>query len=377
MLDLLKFKTKTQVQLFMVIMFLSLFGQVMVFSASSYLNPYNYFFKQFAFWILGLFVMYKMMGMDYQNLRYKGFALIMIAAILLIAVLFMPSVKGATRWLGWSIFKFQPSEFAKLAIIIYAADFLSRKPENQIKDFWRGFFPIICVLGLIAILILIEPDMGTALLLVIIGSIMCLIAGMKLNHFLFVLPLGVPLIIKEILENKHQQGRLTSFLEKLMNHRNISYDTGWQITQSLISIGSGGFFGKGLGNGMQKYGFLSDCHTDFIFPVICEELGFIGAFILIVTFIYLIWLGFKIATHSMDLFACLLATGVTVMMASQICINLGMSVSFLPTKGMPLPFISYGGSSMFFMMAAAGLLLNVAQYIPDYDPDSVKRKSIR
>jgi cell division protein FtsW len=220
-------------------------------------------------------------------------------------------------------------------------------------------------MGLISCLVLIEPDMGTAVLLFIIGMVLCLIAGMKLRHFALMCPFGLTILLYEIFKNKHQLDRIMVYFDFLLNPHIIRHDAGYHVSQSLLTIGSGGIMGLGLGKGMQKFGYLPDCHTDFIFAIICEELGMIGAVAILLIFGFLIWQGVRVALFSSELFASLLAAGVTAMIAAQVAINMGMATSLLPAKGMPLPFISYGGSSVLFMLIAVGILLNVSQYMPE------------
>ncbi len=371
---MIEFKTRTQMYIFFTTFALIIIGLVMVTSSSVYLgertyhNPYYFLFRQLTWIGIGLVGMFWIMKKDYQSFRSHSFMFVLIAAVLLICV-FIPGIgkriNGANRWMGWGLFQIQPSEFAKLVLIVYLSDFLSRKPEHQIKDAIKGFLPILAVMGLISFLVLKEPDLGTAGLLFILGTVLCLVAGMRYTHFILILPLTIPYLIYEILQHSHQKSRIMVYFEILTNPRTVRYDEGYNVWQSLVTIGSGGFWGKGLGAGLQKYGYLPECHTDFIFPVICEEWGFLGALIVISLFVFLIWQGIQVAIRSTELYSSLLATGITAMITAQLCINLGMSSGLLPAKGMTLPLVSYGGSSLLFTMIGLGLLMNVAQYVPE------------
>jgi cell division protein FtsW len=380
---MIEFKTRTQMRIFIVTFALIIIGLVMVTSASVYLgdrvyhNYYYFLFRQLAWMGMGMIGMFWIMKKDYQSFRSHSFLFVLFSLILLICV-FIPGVgrkiNGANRWIGYGFFQLQPSEFAKLVLIIYLSDFLSRKADQQIKDPLKGFLPILVVMGLISLLVLKEPDLGTAGLLFILGTVLCLIAGMKLTHFIFILPLTIPYLIYEIMHHAHQKSRILVYFQILTNPRTVRYGDGYNVWQSLVTIGSGGLWGKGLGAGLQKYGYLPECHTDFIFPVICEEWGFIGALTVIGLFVILIWEGIYVAIRSAELYSSLLASGITAMISAQFCINLGMATGLLPAKGMTLPLVSYGGSSLLFTMIAIGLLMNIAQYVPE---SNVSRNSLR
>ncbi len=364
---MIQLKTRSQAYIFFAIMVLLIFGLVMVMSSSMYYagqkygNAYYFLIRQAIWMAIGLLGMLWIMQKDYQSLRRNSKLLLFIAACLLICV-FIPHIgkvkNGAARWIGFSSIQFQPSEFAKIVLLIYMADVLSRKPEKQITNFKTGFLPIICVMVTISALVVKEPDLGTAVLLVMLGWMLCLVAGMRKVHLFSIIPLTIPVAIYEIIKHNHQLVRILVFLHPEQNQ----LGDGYQIRESLIAIGSGGLWGRGLGQGLQKFGFLPDGHTDFIFSNLNEEMGFVGATILLLLFVFLIWQGVRVAVRSTDLFATLLATGITAMIACQVAINTGMTLSLLPTKGMPLPFISYGGSSLVFTLFAMGILLNVAQY---------------
>jgi cell division protein FtsW len=367
---MIQLKTRTQSYIFFTTLVLLGWGLVMVASSSMYHaeqrygNSYYFLLRQVIWMVIGLVGMLWIMQKDYQGLRKNSKFLLFIAACLLIFV-FVPGIgkvkNGAARWIGFSFFQFQPSEFAKIVLLIYMADVLSRKPEKQITNFKTGFVPIMLVMCIISALVVKEPDLGTAVLMVLLGWMLCLVAGMRKTHLFSMISLTIPVAAYEILKHKHQLVRILVFLHPEQNQ----LGDGYQISQSLIAIGSGGLWGRGLGQGLQKYGFLPDGHTDFIFSIMSEEIGFIGVTVVLLLFAFLIWQGIRVAVRSSDLFATLLAAGVTAMIACQVSINTGMALSLLPTKGMPLPFISYGGSSLVFTLFAMGILLNVAQYISE------------
>jgi cell division protein FtsW len=276
--------------------------------------------------------------------------------ILLIAVLIRDiEIRGVTRWIKVGPFPFQPSELAKLSIVIFLAHSLSKRKDN-IKDFKFGFLPNIIVPGIIIALIIKEPDFGTGLFVISITYILLFIGGVKILHIILSFIGLIPVIYYLTFNVNYRMNRILSFINPWTDARN----TGFQLTQSLLGFGSGGFFGRGIGCGREKLFYLPDPHTDFILSVIGEELGFIGVLIVILLFLIIIIIGFRIALKSSDLFGSYLAIGITVMIGLQGLINMGVALGILPTKGIPLPFISYGGSSFTINMVAIGMLLNIS-----------------
>jgi cell division protein FtsW len=364
-----EFKTKIQVLIFILTLIIAGFGLCMVWSASVYLgkesfhNTYYFFFRQAIWLMVGVIAMLCMMRMDYQQLRKYSKTLICIAVVLLIAVfIFGRRSHGAYRWLGYGSVSFQPSEFAKLILIVYMADVLTRKQEGgEIQKFKTGFIPILIVMSLMSALVLLEPDLGTAVVMVGIVVILSFISGMRKMHWFSCLPFGILVLAYELIHHPYRWKRILDFFDPGRE----PMGSGYQINQSFIALGSGGFGGRGLGESLQKFGFLPDGHTDFIYSIIGEELGFIGAVAVLAVFFFLILLGIMVAMKSNDLFGTLLATGVSSLIAMQVIINTGVVSGLLPAKGMPLPLISYGGSSILFMLLGIGILLNVAKYTPE------------
>jgi cell division protein FtsW len=345
------------------VILLSGLGIIMVYSASSSIamenhhNLYFYMKKQAIFCFISLCVMFVAASFPYQLYKHLAYVILFAAIALLVAVLFPAlNVKagGASRWLNLGGFTFQPAEFAKLALIIFLGYSLAKK-EEMIKVFSVGFVPHVFIFMIFALLIIIQPDFGTIVVLGIITWGMMFIAGVKILHLLSPAPLIIPLIYFLIVKVEYRLERILTFV----NPWDDPYNTGYQITHSLKAFGSGGVFGKGIGLGMQKMHYLPEPHTDFIFSIIGEELGLIG--VLFILFLYLILLikGTSIAKKSKTLFGAVTASGLTLYIGIQVIINTGVALGVLPTKGLTLPFISYGGTSLVVNMAAMGILMNI------------------
>lgn len=351
--------------LFITVMCLLSIGVIMVLSASEYktLIYYNdsfYYFKRQLLWsLLGLLAMFIMINFDYRRLRQYIMPFLAVSLISLVLVL-VPGigreVGGATRWIGIGPIPFSPAELVKLSIIIFTAYGLSRGRE-RVKDI-RGIAPYLIVLILACGLIMKQPDLGTTLSLAGIVIIMIFAAGASLKHLGSIALAGVLAVISAIALEPYRLKRLMAFRDPWADPQ----DTGFQIIQGLYAIGSGGLFGLGLGQSKQKFLYLPENHTDFIFAIIAEELGFIGATLVIMLFILFIWRGLKIAVTSQDPFASLLATGITAWVGVQAFMNIGVVTGSLPITGIPLPFISFGGTSLLFTMAAVGILLNISRF---------------
>jgi cell division protein FtsW len=351
--------------LFITVITLLSIGVIMIFSASEYktLVEYNdsfYYFKKQLMWsLLGLLAMFIMMNFDYRQLRLYILPFLVVSFILLVLVL-VPSIgleiNGARRWIGGPI-PFAPAEFVKLCIIIFTAYGLSREREN-IKRFTSGVLPYLAVMVLAAGLILMQPDLGTALSLAGIVFVMIFAAGAKLSHLGGIALAGVVAVVCAIIKEPYRLQRFIAFLNPWADPQGA----GFHIIQGLYAIGSGGLFGLGLGQSKQKFLYLPENHTDFIFAIIGEEMGFIGASLVIMLFVLFIWRGMKIAVTSQDPFASLLATGITAWVGVQASINIGVVTGSLPVTGIPLPFISFGGTSLLFTMAAVGILLNISRF---------------
>ncbi|NLZ38647.1 MAG: stage V sporulation protein E [Firmicutes bacterium] len=339
-------------------------GIVMVFSASYYVlrerDPYYHLRRQVMWACLGLVGMLFFSNFDYWKLKRWTNLLLLVSLILLVAV-FIPGVGveilGARRWIGIGDLTLQPSDMAKMSLVLFAAAYLSRK-DIRIEKLAEGALPVLVILGVFFALIIKQPDLGTAMTLA--GAIMLIIfaAGMPLQHIIFLGLAAVPLLIYLISSEEYRLRRWLSFLDPWAD----PLDTGYQIIQSLYAIGPGGLFGVGLGHGRQKMHFLPEPHSDFIFAVIGEELGFIGCVTVIIIFFLLFWRGFKIALTAPDAYGSLLATGIVSMIALQTLINIGVVTGSIPVTGINLPLISSGGSSLVFTMCSIGILLNISKY---------------
>lgn len=299
------------------------------------------------------------MAIDHQTMRRLAKPLFCVSLVLLIFNL-IPGMShqaaGARRWIKIGFIGFQPSEFIKIAFIIYLADFIARR-KDEVNNFFYGILPPLIVLGIPTLLILLQPDLGTAVSLVFIAVIMLFSAGLHTFYFLCAGVASLPVLYFLVFGIPYRRARILAFLDPWSD----PMGKGFQIIQSQIALGSGGLFGLGLGQGKQKLFYLPAAHTDFIFSVIGEEMGIVGAITVIMLFIILIWQMIKIAKVNNDLFLRFLSIGIISLFAWEAVINIGVSIGMLPTKGLPLPFISYGGSALVFDMAAIGLLLNASR----------------
>ena len=298
--------------------------------------------------------------LDYSKIRKYSRAMIIVSILLLVAV-FLPGIGkeagGARRWISLGSFSFQPSEFVKFTLIIYLADFLSRR-QNVIKTFYRGFLPALVVSGFIGGLILLQPDFGTASLLVLVCFILFFVAGVNLKYIFSVLLLSVPLVYLLVFRVPYRLRRILAYLDPWKDPKGA----GWQIIQSYVALGSGGLFGLGLGQSRQKLFYLPQISTDFILSIIGEELGFLGTFSVLILFVLFIWQGLKIALKAKDLYGALLSFGIVMMIGLQAIMHIAVISGSMPTKGLPLPFISYGGSSLIFSLIGIGIVLSVAKH---------------
>ncbi|MDH5509930.1 MAG: putative lipid II flippase FtsW [Nitrospinota bacterium] len=347
---------------------LTAIGIVMIFSSSAVLagqkhgDAYYYLKRQGTWAGLGIVVMLFMMTIDYRSLARWAYPLYFITAALLAAVLIPGvgrTVNGATRWIAVGSLTFQPSEFAKLALVIFFAAILSRKgEEGKLGDFFGTFAPLLASLGFFFALIQLQPDLGTALTIALIIMLMFLAAGVRLIHLAGAALVMAPILAISMLTVDYRRRRLLTFLDPWED----SLDSGYQIIQSFIALSNGGTWGVGLGESQQKLFYLPEPHTDFIFSILGEELGFVGAISVLILFGVLVWRGFKTGLNSPERFGGLLALGITFAVATQAFINVAVTLGMLPTKGIPLPFISLGGSSLVMWLASAGLLANVSEH---------------
>lgn len=356
--------------LFTTVIFLVVIGVIMVFSSSSYYamltfdNPFHFFLAQLLYAFLGVGVMIGAMSIPYTFWQKKANLLMIVGVILLILVLtpFLGDSRlGAQRWIKIGSFSFQPSEFVKIISIIFIASLITVK-KKKIDKLVQGIFPILLVTSFIAGLILLEDDLGTTVILSGTVFIMLLAAGAKISHLLSVGTIGFVLGSLAIAFEPYRRARLFAFLDP----ENDPSGAGWQILNSLMSIGSGGLFGLGLGQGRHsKFLYLPERQTDFIFAVIGEELGFIGCAFVIMLFVFFMWRGYKIALSVPNFFGSLLATGIVSSIGFQAFINIGVVTSSLPVTGLTLPFLSYGGTSLVATLASVGILLNISRYVKD------------
>lgn len=334
-----------------------------VFAGQKYGNPYFFLWKELLWATLGFgaFIFAQKIGLD--DLRRFSRVILLAALVLLVAVLiFGKEINGAKRWLGIGPFSFQPSEFAKIAILIYLADFLDRK-SSKMRNPFRSFIPPGLLIGIMIVLIFLGRDLGTVLLIAGIVIVLYFTAGAPLKYLSVLVLTAFTGGALSIWISPYRRERILSFLNPGNDPTGISY----QINQSFIGVGNGGLFGVGLGQGRQKLFYLPEGHTDFIFANIAEELGFFGSTFFIALFFFLIHWGLQTAKRSKDRFQSLLATGIIGLIGLQTILNIGVVIGLLPTKGTTLPFISYGGSSLLFTLFAAGLLVNVAQNLPSED----------
>jgi len=354
-----------RLNLFTITVILICIGIVMIYSASSiyalerYKDSLFFLKRHLSFLVIGIFLAFLVMGIDYKSLKRWARPLIILSTLLLILVL-IPGigreVAGARRWFRFKFISFQPSELANLAMIIYIADFINRKGDT-IRTFLKGFLPPMFILGVVSLLILMQPDLGTTLALGIVVFIMLFVAGIRPAYLLSIILLSLPVLYMLIFSVPYRRMRILAFLNPWLDPKG----SGFQIIQSQIALGSGGIFGQGLGHSKQKLFYLPAAHTDFIFSIIGEELGLLGTVSIIILFIIFIQHGLKIVKNAPDKFGYFLSLGLILMICLKAVINIGVSCGLLPTKGLPLPFISYGGSSFILDIISVGILINIAR----------------
>lgn len=341
-------------------------GLVMVLSASSveagviYHDPFYFFKRQLAWAVLGGGALVFCLNFDYW--RWKAMApAILGATLLLLLVVLVPHVghasRGARRWIDLGPVSLQPSELAKLTMVIFFSAWLSDR-RGKVRQVRTGLLPYLVWVVLVGGLILAEPDLGTAGALVVTSMVLLFLAGVPLAQLAAVVAAAVPVLSIAILGSAYRRQRFFAFL----NPEADPLGTGYHTMQALYALGSGGLFGVGLGGSLQKYFYLPEQHTDFIFAILGEELGFLGVALVLALFFLLIWRGYQIAIKAPDTFSALLAAGVTTMIAIQVVINVGVVASVLPITGITLPLISFGGSSLVFTLAGIGMLANVSRY---------------
>jgi cell division protein FtsW len=359
-------KLRPDMWLFGVAVVLLSVGVVMVYSASAIVaaerfhDPFLFLKKQLFWAVLGGGALWVALRIDYRRLERLMVPALVLAAVLLILVLMPPfgqSINGTRRWFRVGPVSFQPVEVAKLALVIYLAAFLARRHE-QLQDFWRGFLPPLMVAAPLAGLVLLQPDLGNGLTLVAVTFGLLFLAGARWQHLALIMGAAFPVLVGLVIMAPYRLRRIMAFLDPWQDPRG----SGFQIIQSYLAIGSGGPLGRGIGESRQKLFYLPESHTDFIFAIVSEELGFVGATAMLALFAVFIWRGLRIALRSPEPFGSYLALGITVLIATQTIVNLGVVTGLLPTKGLPLPFVSFGGSALVVTMLATGVLLNISQH---------------
>ena len=351
--------------LFGATLLLVVIGVVMVFSASAVMagdkfgSPYHFLARQLGWALAGLAAMAVIMNLDYRRWKHPGFVFTFlgITTLLLVAVFFVDRAHNTHRWIRLGAFmSFQPSELAKPALILFLAFFLADRVKSM--DDWRHtLLPAAVPTALFTALIVLQPDLGTALVCFGVTAALLYVAGMKPRYFAYGLAPLVPVLCYLLIAVPWRLRRLEIFL----NPGSDPQGAGFHINQSLIAVSTGGLTGLGLMEGKQKLFYLPEPHTDFIYAVTAEEFGLLGALLIAALFFIFVWRGFRTALRARDNFGRFLACGITAMVVIQAFFNISVVLALLPTKGIPLPFISYGGSSLFVMLASAGVLLNISQ----------------
>ncbi|MBI4551642.1 MAG: putative lipid II flippase FtsW [Candidatus Latescibacteria bacterium] len=348
------------------------FGSVMVYSASfamaeeMFHGESSFFLKRHLIRVvLGIGLMLFFAQFDYHKLRRWSFPLLCVSFVCLVLV-FVPGlgleIRGANRTLKLFAFNFQPAELMKLAMVLYLADSLDRR-QDLIQKFVPGLLPYLVLLGLSFGLIGKQPDFGTAMVLVLTTVAVLFVGRVRLPHLIAAGLVALPLVCIKLHTTPHSRQRILSYLQNLTGNVDqgaLLPGADYQLKQGLVALGSGGWSGVGLGQSRQKFLFLPDPHTDFIFAIVGEELGFIGAIAVLLLFLILAWRGIRIARRAPDLYGFLLATGITVLISTHVVLNIAVVTGLIPTTGLPLPFISYGGSWLLFSLAGIGMLLNIS-----------------
>lgn len=354
-----KKSAKLDVWLLLTVLFLVLFGLVMVYNASVVIaerdfgDKYRYIRDQATWMGLGIFLMIVVSFIEYHFWQKIALPLLLFTLFLLVSV-FVPGIGihalGASRWINFGFFTLQPAELAKLSLIVYLASWFSSKEKGRL-------FAFVLLLLFIIGLVMLEPDMGTSVVLGTSAVVIYFLSGAPLYHFMLLIPTALAAIFALITLAPYRASRLLTFLNQERDPLGASY----HIRQTLLALGSGGLTGLGLGKSFQKYAYLPESTTDSIFAIVAEELGFIGSLFIIIAFLFLIVRAFSIAKNASDNFGKLLAAGIGSFLAIQILINLSAQVVLLPFTGVPLPFISYGGSSLIVSLISIGILLNISR----------------
>ena len=350
-------------------------GLICLFSASYvyayywYDNSYFFIKRQIIFALIGLALMFGVSTLDYHILHKFALPLMPVAWALLIVALLTPSKTGVHRWIDVPVIgQFQPSEAAKFALILLFAHLISLNYRN-VKSFTKGFLPLIAVLGVTCALVVVEPHLSGTILLLAIGFVMMYIGGTRIGYLLGVALLGCAAVYYLVAVKHYEWDRIVVWLDPMGTYTDKELvidgvsgrDLAWQTVQSLFAVGSGGLMGTGLGNSRQKHLFLPEPQNDFIFAIVCEELGFVGAVLIILLFALLVWRGFVIGMRAKDKFGMLLAVGLSAQIGVQVALNLAVVTNLMPNTGISLPFFSYGGSSLVMLLAQMGVVLSVSR----------------
>lgn len=347
------------------VLILLVFGLVMMFSASYAMafyrfdgDSYHFISRQLVFAAVGLVAMVVASMVDYHIFHRLAWPIMGVCLVLLVLVLFMKPLNNATRWIGVGGFTLQPSEVAKFALVVLFAHMMSIN-FNKMKDWRYGLAPYLAIIGVIAILLILEPHLSCTVLICLIGATMMFVGGTDLRWFIAgIAVVAVMLVIVANSETLIAYGgeRIEAWLDPFADN-----DTGYQTRQSLYAIASGGLLGTGVGNSRQKYLFLPEPHNDFVFSVCCEELGFVGAVIIILLFALLIWRGFVIAARARDRFGSLMAVGLIAQVGYQAALNIAVVTNTVPNTGISLPFFSYGGTALMMLLGQMGVLLSISR----------------
>src|SRR5690349_2437282 len=363
--SLLARKLKIDRVLFTATLLLICVSVVMVYSASAvvalerFQQPYLFLTKQALWSALGLAVLVMAARIDYRTYRNEPFiwCLLALVVLMLVAVLFSAPVNGTRRWFGVGGLGIQPSELAKVACVFFTALMLERR-MHRIDELSYSLLPITLIVGLVVALILLQPDFGTSISLALVIAVMVFAAGLHYRYFVGLALVALPAIYIVLVAAPYRRRRLLAFWDPWAD----PLGDGFQIIQSLVAVGTGGVFGRGLMGGVQKLFYLPEPHTDFIYAVIGEELGLIGATAILLCFCVIAWRGLRIAARAEDTFGSFVALGLTTMIAAQAFVNISVVLGLMPTKGIPLPLVSFGGSSLLINLLGMGVLLNISQH---------------
>ena len=343
-------------------------GIIMVYSASAMmaqahgLPDYYFVVRQTIAGAIGMVALAIMARIDYRRFRLLAWPLLLLVVALLVITIMpgthaiAPRINGGCRWIGYGAANIQPAELAKLAVIVWTA-MLAVKKQEKLPSLSRGLVPFLLVWALLAGLILLQPNLSSAMLVMLMGALVVFAAGARIGHFILLAVVGLPILWNRVEAAAYRMKRIAAFLDPSQDPVGISY----QINQSLIAVGSGGFMGRGFGRGLQKFGYLPEPHNDFLFAMVGEELGFLGVLALVVVYGLFALVGYRIAKQAPDLFGFLLAVGLTNLIVVQGLLHMAVDMALVPTTGVTLPFMSYGGSSLLVSLAAVGMLMNIAR----------------